>query len=235
MLRRLAHRRPMQAWAAPVTLLVATALTLTTTLPAAMAASAPTTATVTTEDPLDVAVRAAQAHALTRAPPPPPASPPPRGRCRPRRATRSGGRSVPAPGASGFFPGQLWYTYQATGNKTWATNATRWTTGLAGLALTRPTTTSGSRSTTRWATGTGLPATTPTEHRPAAAASLSTRYSAKVGAIRSWNSGPTEFKVIIDTMMNLELMFWASKHGGQRAWYDQAYSHALKTGRTSPA
>ena len=62
-----------------------------------------------------------------------------------------------------------------------------------------------------------------------AAASLSTRFSAHVGAVRSWNSGPTEFKVIIDTLMNLELMFWASKHGGLRAWYDQAYRHALTT------
>lgn len=28
--------------------------------------------------------------------------------------------------------------------------------------------------------------------------------------------------------MNLEVLFWASKHGGRRAQYDMAYSHALK-------
>ena len=232
MLRRLAPRRPMQAWAAPVTVLVATALTLTTTLPAAMAASVPTTATVTTEDPLDVAVRAAQAHALTRvaattARVPTTAWP---------LQTTAGDplwRTVGARNwASGFFPGQLWNTYQATGNKTWATNATRWTTGLAGQALNTTNHDVGFQINNSFGNGyrlTGNDTYRATVLR--AAASLSTRYSAKVGAIRSWNSGPTEFKVIIDTMMNLELMFWASKHGGQRAWYDQAYSHALKTAR----
>ena len=30
-------------------------------------------------------------------------------------------------------------------------------------------------------------------------------------------------------MINLELLFWASKHGGKREWYDMAVSHALKT------
>jgi unsaturated chondroitin disaccharide hydrolase len=37
--------------------------------------------------------------------------------------------------------------------------------------------------------------------------------------------------VIVDNMMNLELLFWASKHGGRRAWYDMAVSHALHTAR----
>jgi unsaturated chondroitin disaccharide hydrolase len=35
--------------------------------------------------------------------------------------------------------------------------------------------------------------------------------------------------VIADNLMNLELLFWASKHGGQKAWYDMALSHALVT------
>lgn len=37
--------------------------------------------------------------------------------------------------------------------------------------------------------------------------------------------------MIIDNMMNLELLFWASKHGGRRAWYDMAVSHALHAAR----
>jgi hypothetical protein len=32
--------------------------------------------------------------------------------------------------------------------------------------------------------------------------------------------------------MNLELLFWAAKHGGDPAWYGMALSHALRTART---
>jgi unsaturated chondroitin disaccharide hydrolase len=52
-----------------------------------------------------------------------------------------------------------------------------------------------------------------------------------VGALRSWNSASSEFKVIVDNMMNLELLLWASRHGGQQAWRDMAISHALVTAR----
>jgi hypothetical protein len=38
-----------------------------------------------------------------------------------------------------------------------------------------------------------------------------------------------EFQVIIDNMMNLELLFWASKHGGSPDLYDIAVSHANRT------
>jgi unsaturated chondroitin disaccharide hydrolase len=64
----------------------------------------------------------------------------------------------------------------------------------------------------------------------AAAASLATRYSSVVTAIRSWD-GPTpaHFRVIIDNLMNLELLFWASHHGGPRTWYRMAVNHALRT------
>ena len=54
-------------------------------------------------------------------------------------------------------------------------------------------------------------------------------YNVKVGCIRSWDGGSSDFKVIIDNMMNLEILFWASKHGGSSAWYDMAVSHALRT------
>ncbi|OLD58487.1 MAG: hypothetical protein AUI33_17580 [Ignavibacteria bacterium 13_1_40CM_2_61_4] len=59
------------------------------------------------------------------------------------------------------------------------------------------------------------------------ARSLATRYSPIVGCTRSWNN--RHFPVIIDNMMNLEILFWAARHGGDPAWYDMAVSHALKT------
>ena len=59
-----------------------------------------------------------------------------------------------------------------------------------------------------------------------AAKSLSTRYNENVGCIQSWNG---EYQVIIDNMMNLELLFWASKNGGDSTYYNMAVSHANKT------
>jgi unsaturated chondroitin disaccharide hydrolase len=47
-----------------------------------------------------------------------------------------------------------------------------------------------------------------------------------VGCIRSWPG--YHFPVIIDNMMNLELLFWASQNGGQSEWFDMAVSHADK-------
>lgn len=67
------------------------------------------------------------------------------------------------------------------------------------------------------------------------AKSLSTRYNEKVGAIRSWDSSPwnkatkDELLVIIDNMMNLELLFWATKHSGDSTYAKIAKRHADTT------
>jgi len=63
-----------------------------------------------------------------------------------------------------------------------------------------------------------------------AAQSLATRFNPTVGCIKSWNSGSRgQYPVIIDNMMNLELLFWASKNGGESSLYDIAVTHAVKT------
>lgn len=59
------------------------------------------------------------------------------------------------------------------------------------------------------------------------AQSLSTRFNPVVGCTRSWNN--RNFPVIIDNMMNLEILFWSARNGGDTAWYDMAVSHALRT------
>ncbi|RYZ24526.1 MAG: glucuronyl hydrolase [Chitinophagaceae bacterium] len=61
------------------------------------------------------------------------------------------------------------------------------------------------------------------------ARSLATRFNPKVGAIRSWNAKPGEFLVIIDNMMNLELLFWASRESGDPSFRDIAVKHAETT------
>jgi len=67
------------------------------------------------------------------------------------------------------------------------------------------------------------------------AKSLATRFNAEVGCIKSWDrvksfSG-TEwtFPVIIDNMMNLELLFYATKVTGDSTYWNMALSHARNT------
>jgi hypothetical protein len=61
------------------------------------------------------------------------------------------------------------------------------------------------------------------------ARSLSKRFSPTVGAIKSWNSKPGDFLVIIDNMMNLELLFWATRVSGDSSFQKIAVTHANTT------
>jgi len=57
-------------------------------------------------------------------------------------------------------------------------------------------------------------------------------YNPKVETILSWPIYVKEFgphNTIIDNMMNLELLFWASKNGGSKNLYDIAVKHATTT------
>lgn len=61
------------------------------------------------------------------------------------------------------------------------------------------------------------------------AKSLSTRFNENVGCLKSWDSGEDDFLVIIDNMMNLELLFWATGVSGDSSFYDIAIKHANTT------
>ncbi|MHA4806683.1 glucuronyl hydrolase [Flavitalea flava] len=61
------------------------------------------------------------------------------------------------------------------------------------------------------------------------ARSLSTRFSPIVGCIRSWDGAPWKYPVIIDNMMNLELLFWATRYSGDSSFYRIALTHANTT------
>lgn len=64
------------------------------------------------------------------------------------------------------------------------------------------------------------------------AESLSTRFNPNVGCIKSWNSkDSSDFLVIIDNMMNLELLFYATKVTGDSSFYKIAVTHANTTMR----
>jgi len=61
------------------------------------------------------------------------------------------------------------------------------------------------------------------------AQSLIKRYNPVVKSIMSWNSKPGEFRVIIDNMMNLELLMWATKVSGDSSYAKIAITHANTT------
>ncbi|MEO8854735.1 MAG: glycoside hydrolase family 88 protein [Ginsengibacter sp.] len=63
------------------------------------------------------------------------------------------------------------------------------------------------------------------------AKSLASRFNPKVGCIKSWDSKPNDFLVIIDNMMNLELLFWATRTTGDSSFYKIAVTHANTTMR----
>jgi hypothetical protein len=59
--------------------------------------------------------------------------------------------------------------------------------------------------------------------------SLSTRFNDTVGCIKSWDHGSWTYPVIIDNMMNLELLCWASGVSGNDRYLKMAESHANVT------
>lgn len=61
------------------------------------------------------------------------------------------------------------------------------------------------------------------------AATLAKRFNPIVGCTMSWASKPGQFRVIIDNMMNLELLMWASKVSGDPSYSKVAISHANTT------
>jgi hypothetical protein len=63
------------------------------------------------------------------------------------------------------------------------------------------------------------------------ARSLSTRFHPAVGCIKSWDHKPWHYPVIIDNMMNLELLFRATRESHDSSFYTIAVTHANTTMR----
>ena len=130
---------------------------------------------------------------------------------------------------SGFLPGTLWNAYQATADGALRTKAQNWQAGLAGQAANTSTHDVGFIVFDSFGNGyrlTGTDATARPCSRPQLARHALQQHRRLDPLVELRRA---EFQVIIDNMMNLELLFWASKHGGQPLWYDEAVSHALKT------
>ena len=138
---------------------------------------------------------------------------------------------------SGFFPGSLCYLYQLTNDKSWRLQSKRFTEALDSIQY------------LTWHHDVGfmigssylnIYRLNPNKAYKKAiiqtAKSLCTRFRKKAGVIQSWNvdrgwqskRGWT-CPVIIDNMMNLELLFEATRLSGDSTYWKVAVSHANKT------
>lgn len=138
---------------------------------------------------------------------------------------------------SGFFPGSLWYLYELTGDMKWKNEAEKWTNSLEPLKIHTGTHDLGFMMYCSYGNAERLAAKP--EYKEIlieSANSLSTRFSEKTHTIKSWNGFATwddsfrsSYPVIIDNMMNLEMLFYASKVTGNKKYYDIAVAHSDAT------
>jgi unsaturated chondroitin disaccharide hydrolase len=132
---------------------------------------------------------------------------------------------------SGFFSGELWYLYDYTHNKKWLEAAKDFTAKIEPEQNNGDSHDVGFKIYT--SVGNAYRLTNDPHYKDVivtAAKTLSTRFNPVVGCIKSWD-GRKEwpFPVIIDNMMNLELMFAATRLSGDSSFYKIAVTHANTT------
>ena len=115
---------------------------------------------------------------------------------------------------SGFFPGELWYLYELTGKDLWKAQAETFTAKIENEKLNAGTHDMGFKIYCSF--GNGYRLTNHAAYRDVvilSAKTLSKRFNPKTSCIRSWDHSRDKWDnpVIIDNMMNLELLFEASK------------------------
>lgn len=133
---------------------------------------------------------------------------------------------------SGFFPGNLWYLYELTKDDDRKVQAEKFTALIEKEKMNGTTHDMGFKIYCSFGNGYRL---TGNQHYKdviiQAAKTLITRFNPKVGALRSWdhNSDKWDFPVIIDNMLNLELLFEATRLTGNSTYHDIAVKHANTT------
>ncbi|MDC2612942.1 MULTISPECIES: glycoside hydrolase family 88 protein [Bacteroides] len=133
---------------------------------------------------------------------------------------------------SGFFPGELWFLYEYTQNNFWKKKAQQHTDILEKEKMNGSTHDMGFKVYCSFGNGYRL---TQDEHYKEvllqSAHTLATRFKPAAGIIRSWDHSTAKWvcPVIIDNMMNLELLFWATKESKDSTFYRIAVNHARTT------
>jgi unsaturated chondroitin disaccharide hydrolase len=131
---------------------------------------------------------------------------------------------------SGFYPGTLLYLYEQTKDQVLYDEALRILKPLAAEQFNKSTHDLGFMMYCSYGNANRIsPKPEYKDILVNSAKSLSTRFNPKVGCIKSWDSKPDEFLVIIDNMMNLELLFWATRATGDSSYYKIAVTHANTT------
>ncbi len=138
---------------------------------------------------------------------------------------------------SGFFPGSMWYLYELTNDVKWKEYGIKYTEAIEEVKNLTSHHDVGFMIGSSF--GNALRLTDSEKYKEViiqAAKSLSTRFRPVAGIIQSWNvtggwqaERGWECPVIIDNMMNLELLFNATKLSGDSSFYNIAVSHADKT------
>lgn len=132
---------------------------------------------------------------------------------------------------SGFYPGTLWHIYEQTGDDAIKKEAERT------LKVLEPNQTYTGNHDLGFMVycsfGNGFRITGNQHYKDIifrSSQSLSTRYRPSIKAIQSWDS-TFRFKcpVIIDNMMNLEMLLWTAKQGGDKKYWNIAVNHANTT------
>jgi len=131
---------------------------------------------------------------------------------------------------SGFFPGTLWYLYEYSKSAALKSDAELYSERIKGEQFTTDNHDVGFIIYCSY--GNAFRLDPKADYRNIivnAARSLSTRFNPIVGQIRSWDWGKWQYPVIIDNMMNLELLFNATKFSGDSLYYKIALAHAEGT------
>ena len=148
------------------------------------------------------------------------------------RAENSVRGVLPSDWTSGFFPGNLWLLHKLTGDDEYKRKAMEWTAYMENEKYNDRTHDMGFKIYCSY--GNGYKETNREDYKDIiikSAKTLCTRFNKNVGSIRSWdfNSDVWEFPVIIDNMMNLELLFEATRLSGDSTFHHIAVTHANKT------
>lgn len=139
---------------------------------------------------------------------------------------------------SGFFPGSLWYLYELTGDTEYLKYAQKYTEAISEAQHMTRTHDIGFIINCSYGNGRRfMNRETYDSVLVTAAKNLCTRFKPGAGIIQSWNTNPGSFQerkgwtcpVIIDNMMNLELLFEATKISGDPRYRKIALSHADRT------
>ncbi|WP_108423632.1 glycoside hydrolase family 88 protein [Flagellimonas amoyensis] len=132
---------------------------------------------------------------------------------------------------SGFYPGTLWNLYGLTKNDKWKERAIAYTERLDSIQYLRGTHDLGFIMECSYGTALNYVASEAYENIIVQTAkTLSERFNPKVGAIKSWDwSDEWVYPVIIDNMINLEILFHATRITQDSSFYNIAISHADTT------